>query len=545
MSSAPPQSRDRLEALGRDPDGRSLPDARRRLTPAVYLSEPVRGWLGPLLVAVLAGGLRFWRLGHPNALLFDETYYAKDAFSLLRFGYIRDSVEKADELIVSGRTSDLFTQDPSFYVHPDVGKWLIAAGEWMFGMDSFGWRFSAALVGTLSVLVLARLVRRLTGSTLLGCVAGLLLCLDGLHLVMSRTALLDIFLTFFVLCAVACLVADRDWGRLRLARAATLAPGRIGGFGPLLLWRPWRVAAGVCFGLAVGSKWNAVFPLAACGLLVWAWDSSARRAIGVRMPVLKAALADAVPAFFSLVGVALVVYVSTWTGWLVHAERYEQRLGDDWGSYLAADADGLGEVAQSTRSLWNFHQEVWGFHTGEGINSETHVYQSDPWGWLLMNRPVGIAADTDIEAGTRGCPETAGTCIRQVLAIGTPALWWGGMLALLASLWFWVGSRDWRFGLALVGVASTWLPWLRFSERPVFFFYAVAVIPFTVIATTLVLGKILGPPGRTRRRLVGACVAGGFVALVAANFAFYHPIWTDGLLSNEDWLDRIWFTRWI
>ena len=63
-----------------------------------------------------------------------------------------------------------------------------------------------------------RLVRRLTGSTLLGGVAGLLLCFDGLQLVLSRLALLDIFLAFFLLCAVSCLVADRDWGRLRLAR---------------------------------------------------------------------------------------------------------------------------------------------------------------------------------------------------------------------------------------------------------------------------------------------------------------------------------------
>ena len=42
-------------------------------------------------------------------------------------------------------------------------------------MDSFGWRVSAAVVGALTVLVLARLVRRLTGSTLIGCLAGLLL----------------------------------------------------------------------------------------------------------------------------------------------------------------------------------------------------------------------------------------------------------------------------------------------------------------------------------------------------------------------------------
>ena len=43
------------------------------------------------------------------------------------------------------------------------------------------------------VLVMVRLVRRLTGSTLLGGVAGLLLCFDGLQLVLSRLALLDIY----------------------------------------------------------------------------------------------------------------------------------------------------------------------------------------------------------------------------------------------------------------------------------------------------------------------------------------------------------------
>ena len=102
-------------------------------------------------------------------------------------------------------------------VHPEVGKWLIALGEKAFGMDPFGWRVAAAVVGSLMVLVMCRLARRLTGSTLLGCVAGLLLCFDGLQFVLSRLALLDIFLAFFILCAVACLVADRDWYRARMA----------------------------------------------------------------------------------------------------------------------------------------------------------------------------------------------------------------------------------------------------------------------------------------------------------------------------------------
>ena len=48
----------------------------------------------------------------------------------------------------------------------------------------------------------------MTRSTLLGCVAGLLLALDGLEFVMSRTALLDIFVMFWVLAAFA-LPGDR------------------------------------------------------------------------------------------------------------------------------------------------------------------------------------------------------------------------------------------------------------------------------------------------------------------------------------------------
>jgi 4-amino-4-deoxy-L-arabinose transferase-like glycosyltransferase len=568
-------------ALGRDGGGGPRPDARRRLTPLVQDSDRRWGWIGPLLVTALAGVLRLWQLGRPNALLFDETYYAKDAYSMLVHGYVRDTVDKADERILRGDLDRLFTDSASFYVHPDLGKWLIAAGEQVFGMDSFGWRVAAAVVGTLMVLVLARLVRRLTGSTLLGCAAGLLLCFDGLHFVMSRLALLDIFLAFFLLCAVACLAADRDWGRLRMARALPPPPpsaspssvSAVSGasrshpsvsgasrrhpsvsgalspwaFGPVrgLLLRPWRVAAGVCFGLACATKWSGAFVLVAFGLLTWGWDSSARRAIGVRWPVWKSALVDSLPALGSLVVAALLVYVASWGSWLANAGEFEDRLGSDWGSYVQQDASGTEEIAQSLRSLWHFHREVWGFHTGDGLADETHPYMSDPRGWLIVNRPVGIDANPDIQPGEQGC-SAPDNCIEQVLAIGTPVLWWGGVAALLASLFFWLGARDWRFGLALIGVLSSWLPWWRFSERPIFFFYAVSLVPFTIIAVTLVLGKVLGPPGASaRRRRWGAAVAGAFVLAVAANFAFFHPILTDGLLSNEDWLDRMWFTRWI
>ena len=319
-----------------------VPSARRRLVPVVAHEDRLVGWLATLAVTGLAGFLRLWHLGQARAFLFDETYYAKDAWSLWHHGYVTGYADNANERILAGHPLGLFTDQPSMVVHPEVGKWLIGLGETVFGMNPTGWRVASAVVGTLMVMVMVRLARRLTGSTLLGCLAGLLLCFDGLEFVLSRLALLDIFMAFFMLCAVACLVADRDWGRLRLARLVPAGYRASGSdWGPVrgLLWRPWRLAGGVMFGLACGTKWNALFPLAAFGLLVWMWDAGARRSLGVRLPRLRSAIVDGLPAFGYLVGVGLIVYVLTWTGWLLHADTYEKYLSDTqygppWGAYL-------------------------------------------------------------------------------------------------------------------------------------------------------------------------------------------------------------------
>ena len=96
----------------------------------------------------------------------------------------------------------------------------------MFGVTPFGWRFVTAVLGTLAVLMVARIGRRLTRSTLLGTIAGLLLALDGLSIVLSRTAILDGIVAFFVLAAFGALLVDRDRMRSRLADLGRGPPGR-------------------------------------------------------------------------------------------------------------------------------------------------------------------------------------------------------------------------------------------------------------------------------------------------------------------------------
>jgi len=568
--------------LATDSSGRPIPTAWQRARRRVDLEDLVVGWIASIGITLLAFFLRLWKLGSPKVFEFDETYYAKDAWSLLHFGYARGYVDDANDKILDGSTSGQWTGSPSMIVHPEVGKWLIALGEKAFGMDPFGWRIAAAVVGSLMVLVMCRLARRMTGSTALGLVAGLLLSLDGLEFVLSRLALLDIFLAFFILCAVSCVVADRDWHRAKLAR---LVPEQVrdpASYGPVrgLLFRPWLLASGICWGLALGTKWTAIYPLAAFGAMAWLWSAGARRSFGVQWPVLRSILTDGIPAFVHLVLVAGVVYTATWTGWLVHADQYEKSLsstqytqfvkeqpckvtvkddgttettennidnsGKRWPTASEPDAHGLGEVWQSLRSLYYYHRDVYTFHT-HFLNCSTHIYQSKPSGWLLLNRPVGVAADTDIKPGTRGCEAPANsTCIKQVLLIGTPTIWWAGILALLYAVGMWVGARDWRFGVAVVGTAATWLPWLQYDTRPIFLFYAVAILPFVVLALTLTIGKLIGGSrAPSPRRTAGIVAGGAFVVLTVLNFAWFWPIFTDQLLTHSEWQSRIWFQRWI
>ncbi|MCW2810919.1 MAG: phospholipid carrier-dependent glycosyltransferase [Friedmanniella sp.] len=521
---------------------RRPPDPR---TPVERLRVPmptdrVGGWLVALAITAVAFVLRVVNLGYPNKLVFDETYYAKDAYSLLKFGYERSWPENANDSITAGHP-DVMQSGSAFIVHPQVGKWLIAGGEQLFGMNSFGWRFGSLVFGCLFILVTIRLVRRVSRSTLVGGLAGLLLTLDGLSFVMARTALLDIFLAFFLISAVACLAADRDWFRARLADHLVRhgLPDLGGRFGPALVFRPWRIAAGVCFGLALGTKWNALYVLAAFAVLTLAWDVGARRLAGAGVRANLALLRDGAPAFVSLVVLSVLVYVATWASWLATSGGYDR----DWGA-KNPDATTTRLLGRPLASLLHYQHDIWNFHTGDFINHAQHSYRADPGGWLWVARPIGIDAVNDIAPGTDGCAGP-GNCIRVISGIGTPALWWVAVFALLAALVLWVGGRDWRFGIPVVGVLSSWLPWFAYDSRPLFFFYAIALVPFSAMAVALVAGKLLGDVDSGDRRLVAAIVIGTYVALVAVNFAYLYPILTDGLLPYPSWLSRMWFKSWI
>ncbi len=526
-----------------EPEAAGPPAAPRALSPlALRLlgSRPSAGllsWLACLAVTAVGGFLRFWRLDRPHALVFDETYYVKQGVSMLKAGYeLRwpDKTTPSTDFKFAHGTTDVFLKTPDFVVHPPAGKWMIAFGEWVFGPDSsWGWRFSAAVAGTLSILMLTRIARRLFGSTLLGVTAGLLLALDGHHFVHSRTGLLDVFVMFWALAAFGCLLIDRDQARERLA--ARVAAGALAdGFGPGLGFRWWRLAAAVCLGLCVGTKLSGLFFVAVFGLMTVLWDAGARRAAGVQGWFLGAVAKDGVPAALLMLPTVAVVYLSTWTGWFLSDGAYDRQWGRDHPSAH------FGFVPDALRSLWKYHQEQYDFN----VNLHSfHAYKANPWSWIVMGRPTAFWYEGP-KLGEKGC--AVSQCSEAITALGNPVVWWGGTLAIGVLLFRWALARDWRAGAVLAGLLAGYGPWFLYQERTIYSFYAVAFAPFVVLAVTYVLGLALGPShADPRRRLVGAITAGTVVIAAAMAFGFFYPVLAAEVIPQTSWSDRMWLPSWI
>lgn len=490
------------------------------------LSSPRRAsawfWGGPVAVTIFAFILRIWNLGSPHSLVFDETFYVKDAWTLFNLGYEATWPENTDPVFNSGG-ADTFNTTASFVVHPPFGKWLIALGMApTAGIEPVGWRLAVALAGTFAVLLVALIARRLTGSTLMGVLAGLLLAIDGQAIVMSRVSILDGLLMFVVLLAFYLLLLDREWIRVREHTR---------------FWRPWLLAAGVAFGLACGIKWSGVYVLAAFGVWVVVMDIVDRRSAGLTwwpQPIIWRTLG----AFILLVPVAAVTYLATWTGWIVTSGGYNR----DWFARHASEQwSGIfAWVPEWFQSLWDFHRQAYEFHIGL---TASHPYQSNPLTWLLMSRPTSMFFESG-KLGENGCQYSE--CASAITPIPNPLIWYAAVAALVWLLIAFIRSRRWQYGMVLLGLAAGYLPWMAYLNRTVFQFYSIVFEPFLVLALVFALQAILGSRDAQRyRRVAGIQFVAYFVVLSLMMSAFFYPIWTGMQTPFWFWQIHMWLPSWI
>jgi len=520
---------DLRDASAAEPGRTPVPElTRRRLVPPMPADGAV-SWIATGLITAAAAIIRLVGLSKPTGMIFDEIYYAPEGQDLIHHGVEWDRANNTG----------------AFVVHPPLGKWLIGGAQAIFGEHEFGWRFASAVAGILSVLIVIRLGRRMFRSTALGCAAGLLMTLDGLHFVLSRTALLDIFVMFFVLAAFTCLVLDRDQRRRRWLRAleAGVNPARGGRPAFAIPW--WRLAGAVLIGCAMSVKWSALWYILLFGVLVVIWEAGARRSAGVPAPWLDA-LRGELGWLVLCGGIVLAVYLASWTGWFLTDGGYDRH-------WLAHQGRSEPPIIGPLIDLYQYHREAMNFH--DHLTTK-HSYQSWPWQWLLLGRPVAFYWSN---AGPCG----SANCAAEVLLLGTPILWWAFIPALAGLAWFGISRRDWRAGAIGLGVAVGILPWFwwEFSDRTMFYFYVLPAEPFLILGLVYVLGALIRRPDRpgviraaggtelldpADRRIMGVIFAAAFVFAVAVIFAYFYPIYTGSNITYEQWLARMWLgNRWI
>jgi dolichyl-phosphate-mannose--protein O-mannosyl transferase len=439
-----------------------------------------------------AATVRLLSLGRPIELVFDEIFYARDA---CWYVYGSQSVCGVEDLVSRA--------------HPPLGKWLIGSGIAAFGYEPFGWRIGVAVAGIVSVGLLHTLAWRLLRGfaegralTIGALVASGLLAADFLHLVHSRVAMLDAFIVLFVIGAVLFAVLDRD-----RVRAGADRPW----WWRLSLGRPWRLLAGVCLGAATATKWSGAYVAPAVIGLVVAWEIAEQRRrwpdAGWRQAIVGAFRREAIPTFVLLGIVPLAVYVASYAGRMPGA-----LLALPW------------QEGSVWRGIWDHQGAMLEFHRTLGGD---HPYQSPPWSWPLLRRPVAYWFGED------------GGAYREIMALGNPLAWWPGLTALATLLVTW-----WRTGWAalrpepviLSAAASTYVPWLILSgdRAQTFLWYFLPTVPFLCLALACLAAWAWD-------RMIGRVATVAYGLLIAASFGFYVPVLTALPLSPDAWRMRILF----
>jgi dolichyl-phosphate-mannose--protein O-mannosyl transferase len=514
------------------------------------LNRPV---VAILAVAAIAAGIRLWGLSQPADLVFDEIYYAKAGCVFIGGSDDECRVESSDEHYWVENKWDMGS-----WVHPPLGKWMTGMGIKAFGMDAFGWRVPSAVSGTLVAVMVAVIAQLLFARPGWSFVAGTLIAMDGLNVVMSRVAMLDVHLEFWVVLGFLCLVLDRRWiDRRTAACQETLAPqepildgGPNAGPGadpaiadpprravrvPSPLLRPWRFAAGAALGAGIAVKWSGVTALVAAVVLAVMWETTRRHRgeVSRKRAFVRTLGMETLGLFLAFLLVPAAVYMASWLPWFHH-------FGFDLSAWW-----------ENHKAMWDYHRGLteFAYDSKSKTFTPTHAYYSDAWSWILLRRPVNFYVSD------------AGANVRQILTVGNPVLFWGCVWALPYAAWSWWRRRDWAAGFVTVAFFGMWLPWFDVS-RPEFFFYALPLTPFMALATVYTLrdlsearfvvredtGEVAvdpetGQPAISSRHPYRPIVWIYLIAFVAL-FIWFWPLYVGSLIPDSYWRLHIWLPSW-
>ena len=537
---------------------------------------------------IIAAITRFWHLGHPAEIVFDEVHF-----------------------VAQGRH---YLHGESFLdPHPPLAKLVIATGILFFGDHPWAWRVGNATIGTALVGITYLLGRRMTGSRLAGALASAIILCDGMYLVDSRFAVIDI--VYLTCAAVSYLLffkfaQTHDAGaRRRLLPWIGLALGLclasklyipaitfllVMGFilyvlakeqpnpdpiapvappvesKPAIESKPKKVKAPAPVQMDAFDWTEIVYPAATCfvlGFLLYLMGGTYAQILLVvfgvlilraaemylrmksstapsqwRMPSLAILFEPRGAGALVVVGsVASIAYLAVflphyWLGW--------------WGGI---------------EDLFKYYSDIVWYE--KSVASATHPYASPWWSWPLMLRPI---------AYWQNFPKVGD--VQTVWGGGNPVLWWGALTAITITAVQAIERPTLTRSFLVVGYLSYLLIW-AWIGRTLFLYHYMASVYFGYLALAILLADCfkeraepwehlallltmtpvfflgLSPGwgwivfivviGLYGVFLLQTPYAGRFVASIFAItalilFVYYFPIWVGMPISRAGYYARMW-----
>ncbi|WP_370513529.1 dolichyl-phosphate-mannose--protein mannosyltransferase [Corynebacterium sp. 319] len=482
-----------------------------------------RTWRLTLLTLAIFGFLtRLIGLNHPtdsHTPIFDEKHYVPQAWQIAR-SWTNPFLPGMED-------------NPGFglVVHPPLAKQIMAVFMHVFGYNPWGWRVASALAGVAVILLIAGIARRLSGSHLVGLLAGVFALCDGILFVTARSGMLDHLQTLAVVAATYFAVRDAHQTTTRFRRVH--AEGRINDhpFGPRMGFRWWRFGVAVALGCALSIKWSGLYYMAFFGVTVVIVDYLRRRRFGVSKPLVGTAVLDVPPHFCAAVIYPVVIYVLSWRSWFA-SESGVFRHAVESGRYERTDGWAWSFLPDTVQNFIYYHVSVLKFHSElTNSNGHHHSWESKPWSWLATTRSL-MYYNPDSSQGKH----------TVVLLVGTPAIWWLCVPAILWALWCLVIRRQPMWLVPVVGFAAGFLPWLPQMDRQMYLFYATNLAPFVVMSLAMIMGQVWNSPRLSLRwRQI---IVIGYSTVVVWNFLFFLPIYAALPLSDLEYELRLWLPSW-
>ena len=404
-----------------------------------------------------------------NGMYFDEIYHGRTAFENLRGIY------------------------PYETTHPPLGKEIISASIYLFGMTPFGWRFSGAVFGVIMLIVMYVLIKNIFGKTVIAACGTLLLGFDFMRFVQTRIATIDTYGVFFILLAF-----------LFMYRYITTAPDA-----PFKKSIPPLALSGLFFGIGCASKWIVAYAgigLAAIYIIRLAMLSKyykRNEKSGFGVYLLKTLLFSVL--FFIIIPV--IIYCLSYIPYGI-------------GRHMSL-ADGMLWDREYYRIIWNNQVSMLSYHSSL---TEGHPYSATPLQWILDARPILYVYN--IKDNMKSA----------FAAFGNPVVWWGGFAAMVAMAIRTIWRRDGKALFILIGYLSQLVPWLLIT-RVLFIYHYFPSTLFLVLALAHVFNTIFeSGRGLYKQAVYGYTTAAGVV------FAMFYPALT-GIYAPQWYFSA--YLRWI